>query len=98
MDYKGPWIVLDLRGGAVPEETISIANSDYGIVCRIKNEIKQTPLEDEDLENARLIAAAPRMLQELKEILAWAKEEGAPLRAQEIYSIEKVISLAEHKD
>lgn len=59
----------------------------------------QHGLSKEEMEsNMALIAAAPRMLHELKEILAWAKEEGAPLRAQEIYSIEKVISLAEHKD
>lgn len=92
-NYKEPWIILDLRG---IEETISIANSNREIVCRIKNEIKKTPLEQEDLDNAMLIAAAPRMLRELEQILAWAKQEAAPLRAQEICSIEKVISMAKH--
>lgn len=47
--------------------------------------------------NARLIAAAPNLLNELKEVLDWALVEKAPLREQEINSIRKVIAKAEGK-
>lgn len=52
------------------------------------------PKETHDA-NARLIAAAPRMLAELREILDWALMERAPLREQEIRSIRAVIAEAE---
>ena len=44
--------------------------------------------------NARLIAAAPDLLDELLSVLDWAVTERAPLRAQEIESIRKVIAKA----
>ena len=44
--------------------------------------------------NARLIAAAPDLLNELLSILDWAVTERAPLRNQEIKSIRKVIAKA----
>ena len=44
--------------------------------------------------NARLIAAAPDLLDELLSILDWAVTERAPLRNQEIESIRKVIAKA----
>ena len=44
--------------------------------------------------NARLIAAAPDLLDELLSILDWAVTERAPLRNQEIKSIRKVIAKA----
>lgn len=47
--------------------------------------------------NAKLIAAAPEMLAELREMLEWALTEKAPLRAQEIASIRAVIAKATGK-
>ena len=44
--------------------------------------------------NARLIAVAPELLAELQEILVWAKTEKAPLRQQEIESIQRLIDKA----
>ena len=44
--------------------------------------------------NARLIAAAPDLLDELLSVLDWAVTERAPLREQEIESIRKVIAKA----
>jgi hypothetical protein len=44
--------------------------------------------------NARLIAAAPDLLAELIEVLEWARVEQAPLRAQEMASIQAVIAKA----
>ena len=44
--------------------------------------------------NARLIAAAPDLLDELLSVLDWAVTERAPLRKQEIESIRKVIAKA----
>jgi hypothetical protein len=45
--------------------------------------------------NAVLIAAAPAMYSELREILSWALTERAPLRQQEIDSINFVLNQAE---
>jgi hypothetical protein len=42
--------------------------------------------------NARLLAAAPEMADELQEILDWAVREKAPLREQEIASIRTLLS------
>ena len=51
--------------------------------------------EDKNADaNARLIAAAPDLLDELLSILDWAVTERAPLRNQEIKSIRKVIAKA----
>ena len=44
--------------------------------------------------NARLLAAAPDLLDELLSVLDWAVTERAPLREQEIESIRKVIAKA----
>ena len=44
--------------------------------------------------NARLIAAAPDLLDELLSVLDWAVTEQSPLRNQEIESIRKVIAKA----
>lgn len=48
----------------------------------------------ETIANARLIAAAPDMLDELLFVLDWAVTERAPLRKQEIESISAVIAKA----
>jgi len=47
--------------------------------------------------NHALIAAAPDLLTELKDILDWALVEKAPLRAQEIAHIRTAIAKAEGK-
>jgi hypothetical protein len=51
-----------------------------------------------DKEDAYVAAAAPDMLDELKQILEWAIHEKAPLREQEIASIRSVIDKAEGRD
>ena len=48
----------------------------------------------ETIANARLIAAAPDMLDELLFVLDWAVTERGPLRKQEIESIRAVIAKA----
>ena len=45
-------------------------------------------------KDARLIAAAPELLKELSEVLAWATVERGPLRKQEIDSIRAAIAKA----
>jgi len=66
-----PWVVLDCR--QLGEESIAIASAqsaaDASIVCRIKNEVSGKPLTAEDVANAQLIAAAPKLYQELDEVL-----------------------------
>lgn len=61
----GPWRVLDLRPS---DECISIS-CNSGIVCRVSNLVSKNPLTDEDAANARLIAAAPELLRELKNLV-----------------------------
>jgi hypothetical protein len=60
----GPWVMLDLREKG--EECITIAHkATPQALCRIRNEVSGIPLNEEDVANAKLIAAAP----ELKEAL-----------------------------
>ena len=49
---------------------------------------------EEGQKRARLVEAAPDMLNELEDILHWAEVERAPLRELEMKSIRKVIEKA----
>lgn len=93
----GPWTYVD----ATKE-----ARMRYAPKCVIQAGKKQVadfswndnspffPTREESQANARLIAAAPELLAELRDILDWAVTEKAPLRAQEIASIRAVIAKA----
>jgi len=61
-----------------------------------KTDVKDdgNPPIEEAIANARLITAAPDMLAELQEILAFANDEGAPLGVLELGSIRRVVAKA----
>lgn len=54
---EGKLFVMDLR--EFGEEQLSISNGqiERGIICRIKNEVRKAPIDDEDLANARRLVA-----------------------------------------
>lgn len=82
----GPWTQCDRVVVVVPE------THHYGTWianCAVGGSGGQ-----EQLANACLIAAAPAMYEELREVLAWATTERAPLRDQEIASIRAVLRKA----
>ena len=81
----GPWSI-----GTPPpngEQTIGTAQ---GLMVAVAT----TGASVQTKANARLIAAAPDLLDELLSVLDWAVTERAPLREQEIESIRKVIAKA----
>lgn len=51
--------------------------------------------DDGGYSDGPLLAAAPELLNELKEIIAWALNEKAPLRDKEIERIRQLIAKAE---
>jgi hypothetical protein len=62
------------------EECITIAPQHTPqALCRIRNEVSGSPLVDEDLANANLIAAAPDLLEELEWMLGKATQAGWPI-------------------
>lgn len=63
----GPWEILDLREKGEECITIAMTTSPQAL-CRIRNEVSGVPLNQEDLANAKLIAAAPDILAALREI------------------------------
>ena len=72
----GPWMVLDFRGH--PDgEWIAIAsnvNSESPeVIARIRNEVSGKPLDDIDYSNAKLIAAAPALLEACEMAMAACK-------------------------
>jgi len=82
----GPWKVQWGRQGSYP---LCVHTGAQNIVTAMAR--KSSP---EAMANALLIAAAPDLLHELREILEWATKEKAPLRDQEIASIKLVIARA----
>jgi hypothetical protein len=80
-------------------EQATITDDSGNEICRIVHD----PDDGFDLvadravheANARLIAAAPDMLRELKSILEWAVYEHSPLMPAEIASIKATIAKAE---
>ncbi len=59
---KGPWVI------AKDNQTIK---SDETYICRIRYPFSPIDENDEIAANARLIAAAPEMLEALENALAW---------------------------
>jgi hypothetical protein len=62
----GRWEVLDLR-----PNHIAVSAFSEGVICRIRNEVSGLPLTSEDMANAHIIAAAPRMYEALNIARAW---------------------------
>ena len=60
-DGKGPLFVV----------TMARTGNERCVICRIENSVSGRPLDDEDFANARLIAAAPELLEALKHILKY---------------------------
>lgn len=57
----GPWMVLDTRYKGVECITIAPRHTPQAL-CRVRNDVTGMPLNDEDVANANLIAAAPELL------------------------------------
>jgi hypothetical protein len=71
----GPWKAVDDVDEGV---WVSPQNTNNNIICDIVGRIwdpeaKATQITDEDIENARLIAAAPDMLEALEKVIDLAK-------------------------
>lgn len=85
---KGPWFACDPGDYSdLDGRSIVILGDDRRLVVVHGD-------DEESIDTARLIAVAPDLLDELREILEWAVKEKAPLRQQEIDSIRKVIAKA----
>lgn len=58
---QGSWAVLPF------ENRLSVASykAHPVVICRIENTVSGRPIDDEDLSNAQLIAAAPDLLEAL---------------------------------
>ena len=62
---KGEWKVVD--GTLINEQCLFVYVDGAGVVCRLTYTVNNTPLTDEDVANAHLIAAAPDMYKNIKE-------------------------------
>lgn len=82
----GPWEFDDKHSSGFPLLCLYAADN--------RNPFHGSRSDDEQNANARLIAAAPELLEELKLILDFAIVEKSKLRAQEIASIRRVIAKA----
>lgn len=89
----GPWYVGEANRFSNKTSHIGIHAEEW-IVAEVQTDIAELPGE----ANANLIAAAPDLLEELKEVLTWATVEGIALRQQEIDSIRAVIAKATGED
>ena len=85
---EGPWNL------SITERAAYIRGKGGKYVMQYGFSTVKNAVIEERIANARLIAAAPKMLAELKEILAWHRIESTPLRAQELESIAAVIAQA----
>lgn len=69
----GPWASSDQfrdEGAPLFVATMARTGNERRIVCRISNKVSGRPLEDEDYANARLIAAAPDLLEAAQKVLS----------------------------
>ena len=66
---QGPWAAIFGHDFI----TIVAADNKPPVVCRIKNEVTPQELTGEDRANARLIAAAPDLLEALEKVMEWIK-------------------------
>ena len=95
----GPWYVFhSAHRGRFDDDgpgAFSIGDAPTARSANILCSRYEWPERAEEMKaNARLIAAAPDLLDELLDVLDWAVTERAPLRNQEIESIRKVIARA----
>ena len=79
---EGPWLMCE----SATHVTVTNAHGDA-----VFHDDKRIPGV---MADARLIAAAPDLLDELLSVLYWAVTEQSPLRNQEIENICKVIAKA----
>ena len=85
----GPWQVAIGGSGDSPTFGVRIWPAPASVVS-----LPDCGTLEEMTANARLIAQAPALLEELRAVLEWARTERAPLREQEIKSICAAIAAA----
>lgn len=70
----GPWEVIDGTTMFPPKEALFVQRENGlgagDVICRAENYVSGRPINDEDRANARLIAAAPDLLDACIEALA----------------------------
>lgn len=86
----GPWVYLTVDH-IPPNSVYSTSIKGYVVSVAMKPSFTTS---EQWAADARLIAAAPELLEELQSILEWALIEKAPLRGQEIRSIRAAIAKA----
>ena len=87
----GPWFVNYLDG----ERYSIVDNKDMGAFSGIAIVAFHDDAEGETKANARLIAAAPELLEALKQAVAWMDGERTPINA--LVNARKIIAKAEGK-
>ena len=96
---QGPWYVFySAHHGRFDDDgpgAFSIGDAPTARSANILCSRYEWPERAEEMKaNARLIAAAPDLFDELLSVLDWAVTERAPLRKQEIESIRAAITKA----
>lgn len=88
----GPWkALIQKKSKYFPQGSAMVATGEgrMAIDCSESGDTQEA-----SAANALLIAAAPDLLSELREVLDWAVKEKKPLRDQEIASIRAALSKA----
>jgi len=101
---KGPWAIAPKTAQYIAtsdnpaiKQWLELSGKDRFdalSVGTVDGSVAIIPLDESNVDNAQLIAVAPEMLAELRNVLEWTRIEKIPLRAQEIASIERVIAKA----
>lgn len=62
----GEWRVAN--GLLVGEQRLFIYSDSGEVICRVTKEVRQEPLDEEDVANAHMIAAATKLFEALKAV------------------------------
>lgn len=89
----GNWFVLDLREHEEQIERLTVSNGEH-VVCRIENTVRGGPIDEQDVANARLISAAPELLEILQDLLVVLGSRGRKDFASRIEFHERVARAA----